>query len=95
MEKVKQMAIAAVGRMVSLERTVLGADSCAVGERREPGGEQRGQGAMTAPQGRYQSLGQSMGGGMAQHCSVLPSASLPAAWSLDLLPGQVKPCCLP
>lgn len=64
-------------------------------ERKGPGGGQHGWGAIAGPQGQYQSSGESTCSGRAEHCSVLASASLLAAWSLDLLPGQVKRYCLP
>lgn len=65
------------------------------GERRGPGWGQQGQGAIAAPQGQYQSLGESMSSGRAEHGSVLPSTSLHAAWSLDCLPRGVKSCSFP
>lgn len=73
----------------------MDSDSCSVGARRGPGGGQRGRGAIAAPQGRCQSLGERTCSGRAEHCSVLASASHLAAWSLDLLPGQVNGCCPP
>lgn len=85
MEKVKQMEIPAVGGMMSLEHC-WEPTPVAWGRGEDREGDSAAREHHGSP-GPVLELG-------GEHCSVLASASLLAAWSLDLLPIQVKWCCL-